>query len=891
MVVEASFGHWVQRRRKALDLTQEELAQKVGCAAETLRKIESNNRRPSDQIAERLAQALEVPEAHQAVFIKAARGNLAALDQLQHPTQDLLNEQIQRRELEIYPQPETGALYRQIRKGEIKPIQIESERKRITPPHNLPLQLSRFIGREKEIGEIKKRLQQYRLVTLTGSGGIGKTRLLLQVATEVVDYYPDGVWFAELASLTDPCHVTLAVCTALELTPQGHTPILDMLTDYLRPRKLLLVIDNCEHLIDACAELFETLLHACPELCIFASSREALEIDGESAYRVPSLSIPDPDSGLHAILESEAVKLFRERAKVLVPEFEITESNAPLIAQICQRLDGIALAIELAASRVKILKVEQIARRLDDTFGLLTGGARTALPRQQTLRGTIDWSYNLLSEQERTVLRRLSVLRGSWTLEAAEAICGNVDILDLLTHLVDKSLVIVDPEYGNEARYYLLETIRQYACEKLAEVGEGEQICARHLDYFLKLAQEAEPKLYGAGQIEWLQRLEDEYKNLRAALEWSLQGNITAGQELAAALWWACQLRGRIGEAKEWLAKMLAADTGDETSVKAKLLSGEGWFADSLEHSKESLEKSVALFRKLGDEVGAAFPLAVLASLAYEQSDYDRATQLLNESMDLFKRVGNRWGIRYVLEIRGHIAEAQGKFEQAHEFYTESLMICKEIGDQQGVGWIIFCLGSLAESRGQDEQAMELYEDALQLATAVKSEPVMSSILETMGCTLIRRGDYERGNTMFNESIELCRKMGDRAGIAALLRDLGFSARLQGDYSKARSMYLESLQLAHQIEDVEEITLGLIHSGKLFVLQGSPEKYIRMFGVAEKTVPNIQNRVTAFMRNDTEQFIETAQTALGEEAYTVAWEAGHQMSLNEAVAYALKELQ
>jgi class 3 adenylate cyclase len=276
-------------------------------------------------------------------------------------------------------------------------------------PNNLPLQLTTFIGRTKEIDQIKKRLEKNRLVTLTGSGGVGKTRLSIQVASELLSEFTNGVWLVELAPITDPALVTRTVCAALEVTPQGNMPALDVLIEYLKSKKILLVVDNCEHLIDACAQLCDSLLHSCSDLRIIASSREALGIDGESAYRVPSLSLPNPNGGLQVIEESEAVKLFMERGNAVLPDFEMTEIHAPVVAQICQRLDGIALAIELAASRVKILKVEQIAARLDDAFRLLTGGSRTALPRQQTLRGTIDWSYNLLTEEERTTLTRLSV--------------------------------------------------------------------------------------------------------------------------------------------------------------------------------------------------------------------------------------------------------------------------------------------------------------------------------------------------------------------------------------------------------------------------------------------------------------------------------------------------
>jgi predicted ATPase/class 3 adenylate cyclase len=757
-------------------------------------------------------------------------------------------------------------------------------------PNNLPVQLSTFIGREKEVGQVKERLEKYRLVTLTGSGGIGKTRLSIQIASELLDEYPNGVWQVELAPLTEPSLVTQAVCTVLDVTPHVNTLALNVLTDYLRSKKILLVMDNCEHLIDACAQLCDSLLHACPDLRIIASSREALGINGENAYRVPSLSLPHSDGGSHVIEESEAVKLFMERATTILPEFEMTETNAPVIAQICQRLDGIALAIELAASRVKILKVEQIASRLDDAFRLLTGGSRTAVPRQQTLRALIDWSYNLLTDEEKKVLRTLTVFMGGWTLEAAEAVCDNPNMLDLLTHLVDKSLVAVDYEHGIEARYYLLETIRQYAREKLSESGEGEQTRSRHLDYFLKLAQKEEHKIYGAGQAAWLQKLDDEYENIRTALEWSLQGNVTAGQQLTAALWWSWNLSGRRSEVYEWLEKMLAATPEEESLVRAKLLSGIGWMDEKIENRKEANEKSIAMFRKLGDEAGAAFPLSTLGLIAYQQSDYERAVQFVNESLDLFKRAGNKWGVRLVTGSLGVGAEVQGNFVQAQKYYEESLSICKEIDDKEGIGWNLYLMGGLVEKQGDHARSMELYEEALQIEKVVKSKSMITRLQNAIGSASMCSGDFERARLVFLEVLENYRKIGHITGIADSIESLGIATYHQGDFPKARTLYFESLQLFHRYGAKSGIADCLLNIAILLGTQGFAEKFVQILGMAEVLVPDIQGLVWPFIRTETEQFIEIACSTLGSETYTAAYATGHQMTLDEAVAYALKEL-
>jgi predicted ATPase len=358
--------------------------------------------------------------------------------------------------------------------------------------NNLPTNLSKFIGREKEIAEVKGALSEYRLVTLTGSGGVGKTRLSLQVAAELLDQFPNGTWFVELAPITDPDLIPQVILTAADMQTQQGRSALDSLMDFLREKTSLLVLDNCEHLIEACARLADTLLNAAPNLKILASSREALGVKGEQAWHVPSLSIPDLKHlpAIEGLSQYEAVRLFIDRAVLAQPHFAVTDENANAVAQICSRLDGIPLAIELAAARVKVLKAEQIAERLNDRFRLLTGGSRTALPRQQTLRALIDWSYDLLSENEKLLLRRLAVFMGGCTLEAAEQVCndGHIhaeDVLDLLIHLVDKSLVVVD-ENPAQLRYRMLETVRQYAREKLLESGEGEKFHTQHIAYFLK---------------------------------------------------------------------------------------------------------------------------------------------------------------------------------------------------------------------------------------------------------------------------------------------------------------------------------------------------------------------------------------------------------------------
>jgi predicted ATPase len=765
---------------------------------------------------------------------------------------------------------------------------------------HIPIPLTSLIGREKELEEIAKLFSKSRLITLTGSGGVGKTRLAIQVVSDVLELFPDGVWFLDLAPLGDPALVpnTLGKVLDLQLVGGSDLSITDLIADYLCSRTTLLIFDNCEHLIDGCASLVEFLLKSCEGLHILATSREMLRVPGEITYRVPSLVIPPEQSNMDTLVEFESVQLFVERAKTILPSFELLKNHALSIAQICRRLDGIPLALELAAARVEMLSVVQIAGHLDDCFRLLTRGARTVLPRHQTMRAVIDWSYNLLSNEEKSVLTGLSIFVGGWTLEAAEAVCETANILDLLTYLVDKSLVAVNYENGNEPRYYLLETIRQYALEKLTDSGERERICKRHLNYFLKLAQRAEPELYGAGQVEWSQRLIAEHENMRTALEWSLKGDVIIGQELAASLWWSWSFNGYLSEGYDWLIEMLTVNPMQNTLIRAKLLSGAGWLAAMLGHidqSKKYSEDSVALFRELSNDAGSAFPLGTLGVLAYWRADYEPALQLMEQSLELFKIRENKWGVRHISTALGYLAEAQGDLKKAQKFFDESLSISNEIGDHEGKGYVLYRMGLMAASQGDDTQAIEIFEEGLKNVRLAGGKIVTSWILEAMGITLLQRADYNRSQMLFEEAFEINRKLGDWLGVSNLLSALGRCARLQGDYLKARSFYCNGLQLRKQSSDQkydDKYMAGyLIDIGVLLGVQGDPEKFTRLLGLAKGLFPEIIETFIPFSRTETKQYIETARATLGDEAYIAAYEAGKRMSLEEAVDYVLNELR
>ncbi len=454
--------------------------------------------------------------------------------------------------------------------------------------HNLPVQMTSFIGREKEMSEIKESILTHRLITLTGSGGTGKTRLSLQVAADLLDQFPEGVWFVELAALSDPNLIPKMILSAFGIPEQSGMTILQLLMDYLREKKILLALDNCEHLIEACAKLVDALLNSAHVLKIMATGREALGVKGEVVWQVPSLSLPDVKHlpALEQLSQYEAVQLFIERATLVQPHFIVTKDNAPAIAQICFRLDGIPLALELAAARVKMLSADQISSHLDDRFRLLTGGARTALPRQQTLRAMIDWSYDLLSENECLLLRRLAVFAGGWTLELAEQVCSDekidqYEILEMPGKLVDKSLVIMI-EGSAGTRYRILETVRQYAREKLFESGEGERIRDGHLKAFIDLAEQAEPEIRGHNQLIWLDQLDVEIENLRSALEWAQAQDAESCLRLASLLWRFWDIRDYGSEGLDWFTKAFAMTEGLHTVMRARALARASIVANNL---------------------------------------------------------------------------------------------------------------------------------------------------------------------------------------------------------------------------------------------------------------------------------------------------------------------
>ncbi|GIK40881.1 MAG: hypothetical protein BroJett011_47140 [Chloroflexota bacterium] len=871
---------------------RERLSQMFSAALERLILLLETERdyRPAIRYAQRLLQHDPLQEAtyQHLIRLHALSGDRASALRLYHTCATVLE-----RELGVAPSPATRAAYEALRLKTPPPPPLAPPAPSFPHPrqHNLPIPLTSFIGRVREQAEVQRLLSATRLLTLTGAGGCGKTRLALEVAADLrlKGEFADGVWWVELAALADPALTPQAVASTLGVQEQPGKLLRETLSDYLRPKKLLLVLDNCEHLVAACAQLVEGLLRTCSKLKVLATSRESLSVSGETTWLTPSLSLPDshhlpppqspdppqsPRSGgrqeggrkslseeaVVGLSQSEAVRLFSERAAATLPTFSLTQHNAAAVVQICRRLDGIPLALELAAARVKVLTVQQISVRLDDCFKVLAAGSRTLGSRHQTLRAAIDWSYDLLSEPERVLFRRLAVFEGGFTLEATEVVCAGCgieadEILELLSHLVDKSLVVVGTQLqGQEARYRLLETMRQYGHDRLLASGEAEVIRQQHAGYYLALAEQVEPKLQGQEQLAWLDRLEVEHDNLRAALRWSQAGaqKGETGLRLAGTLVLFWYLHGHWSEGRGWLESMLTqTEVLGRTPARAKAL----WGAGTLVHLQGDygqagllLEESLTLYRELGDKVGSAWSLFQLGHIASDQGHYEQAAALLGDSVMLFRQAADKRGTAWSLGRLGWVTYCLDDYELAAVFCQESLILSRELGYPRGVAWALYFLGAVAMSQG----------------------------------------DYGEAATHCEESLALFRQLGSKDGIAWLLYTLGYVALFQGDYGRAASRFVQSLVLRREMGDKVRVAHCLAGLAGVVGSQGRSAPAARLFGAAAALLDASGASLNPIGRAAYDRNLVAMRASMVEAAFEAAWAEGQVMSQEQAIAEALR---
>lgn len=764
--------------------------------------------------------------------------------------------------------------------------------------HNLPAQLTSFVGREREIEQVKRFLATHRLVTLTGTGGAGKTRLAIEVASRLLSDFPDGIWFIELAALSDPALVPQTIAATLRVREQAGRPITQTLPEYLQQRHLLLILDSCEHLVDACAGLIDELLRDCQYLRVLATSREGLDVEGEVAYHVPSLSVPDParPQSLDSLAQYEAIRLLVDRATSAAPSFTLTEHNARTVVQLCQRLDGMPLAIELAAARLKMLTVDQIAARLNDRFRLLTGGTRSKLPRHQTLQATMDWSYQLLSDDERRLLRRLSVFAGGFTLEAAEQVCagdgiGREAVLNLLTQLVDKSLVLVERSEG-EARYRLLETVRDYSTDKLRESEEEDAQRRRHRGWYLAFAKRGDPEIHGPEQKVWLDRFEIDHDNFRAALEWSCgQGDDDGGLHLAGALGWFWYDRGYPSEGRGWLQRLLA--TTSSSSVRAKALNRAGmlaWYQGDYEQAGALCEESMRLSRAAGNSQEAALSLNILGSTAYQpRGDYRRARGLFEEALLLSRQVGDRWGTAFSLHNLGRVLWRQGEYDRASVLLEEGRNLFRELGDKLGIAWALHSLGLVARSAGDYASSTAYHTESLDLFLELGHKAHYAVAMNSLGVLARQQGDYARAVALSEESLNLFRELGDESGVGLALYSLGVAALRQGNVDRAAALFRESLSLRRELGDRRAIADGLEAVASVTAVRGQYEQAAHLYGAAEVLREQLGAPVPLSDLPDYDRVLADLRAALGEAGFAASWARGRAMTAEQATTLALGE--
>lgn len=833
--------------------------------------------------------------AHQhLMFCYVALGNRsAALRQYEEC------EHILRDDLGVRPMPATVRLYERIKES------VAEHKPREAMLTNMPIPLTSFIGRERELEEVKPLLFNTRLLTLTGAGGSGKTRLAIRVATDLIESFKDGVWWVDLAPLMDQMLVPQAVASVLGIREMANQSLIEALTSYLREKDLLLVLDNCEHLVRACAHVAQTLLSVCPNVKILATSREGIGLTGETVWRVPGLSIPDRQHvpAVDTLTGYDGVRLFVERAAAVAPGFSLTQENAATVAQLCIRLDGIPLAIELATACVKVLTVEQIMMRLEDRYHLLIGGSRTALPRHRTLRATMDWSFKLLSEEERMLFRRLAVFAGTCSLDAVESICSGDGIakdrvLILLASLIDKSLVTCESNDGT-ARYRLLDTIREYGQVKLQQSAESQRVRNRHLDFFLALAEKAETGLLGAEQLVWLRRLGAEHDNLRTALKWSEgdRNRVGAGLRLASALWRFWEIRGYLSEGREWLAALLSrSEAGDgRAQARAGALNTAGrlaLFQSDFTAARLLLEESLATWQDLGPSGrwGVAISLMGLGRVAFRLDDFGRAQILYEASLAIFRELGSsgEWGIAASLMGLGIVASSQGDYARALALIEESLALCRKLGDQVGIAASLKYLGDVVYRQGDYGRTLALTEESLAISKALEDKVGIGMSLNHLGDVAYHYGDYDRAVALYGEGLEIFRQVGVKGSIVMSLNDIGQVALARGDRRRALALFRESISLAQELGSKWDIGWCLEGLAVVAALAEQPERAARLFGAVEAMFESIGVRVRPDDRADHDRNVAAVHSRLDEETFAKAWEQGRAMTVQQSIAYAIQ---
>jgi predicted ATPase len=842
MQEEISFGIWLRKQRREMDLSRQAFAAQVGCAEVTLRRIEAGTLKPSKELARILLEMLDIPKSEWEPWLSFARGT-----------------------------------------GRLPTEQVDDHSNR--PVTNLPASLTSFIGREKEQTDAIWLLGKHRLVTFTGSGGVGKSRLSIKVGEQVLENYADGVWFVELAFLSDPALLAQTVTALLGIAVQPDLPYVELLINSLRPKSLLLILDNCEHLVEGCAHFTEVLLKSCPGLKILATSREPIGVLGEALYRVPSLGLPGSQEllALDSLRDFEAVKLFEERALLAQFDFSLTSENVSAIAQICQRLDGIPLAIELAAAKVGVLSIEQIAQQLEESFNLLNDGSRTVLPRHHTLRASMDWSWGLLTESEQALMRQLSMFAGGWTLNAAQAVCDG-DVLELTNSLVKKSLVGVDREVGHDLRYRFHEIVRQYAHEKFAETGEEEKIRTRHMKYFLLLVEQAEPELRGRTQMQWYARLKDERENLRAALSWADQTDLEAGLSLSSSSGLSWSIFG-LHEGNYWLTNFLQKPESRKfPERRSRALYVQASVLHDLQQmvaASSAATECLDLCRSLGNKELEIDVLLLLswdpglgAAQRFEFSQ--RAHELAQLLGDVSRQVETLWNLGYPNQDGNRFL-----------YKEKAIKLVRSLGNVRLLADYLSAMALDLFSHNQIDTAQKYLDEATALSQEYSMNPPPRDLLLAHGNKALIQQDYENARIYFLKSMATSVEHGNPHDYFSARLRLGYVDLHEGHLDESRHIFSETVEDFQRDNNISGVIFALEGLAGIFMKTNKIDKAVALAGWTDANRTTIGEFRLRLEQVYMDQITATCLTRIGEAAYKKAYSEGEKMTFDQAISYAL----